>query len=129
MNTLFNFNQNPYIYFLISTTVHKYLLVDRFFPIETISYGVQDLVYTRVFAMIVVRENAECSTSSCSQNSFECHAFVCDSRQSARKLTYSLATAFQEYSKQLRQTRKQFAIDLRTPEEIEREPKYRDSEA
>jgi hypothetical protein len=25
------------------------------FPIDTISYGVQDLVYTRVFAMIIVR--------------------------------------------------------------------------
>ena len=25
------------------------------YPIDTISYGVQDLVYTRVFAMIVVK--------------------------------------------------------------------------
>jgi hypothetical protein len=25
------------------------------FPIDTISYGVQELVYTRVFAMIIVR--------------------------------------------------------------------------
>ena len=29
------------------------------FPIDSISYGVQDLVYTRVFAMIVVREGNE----------------------------------------------------------------------
>lgn len=106
----------------------------RFFPIESISYGVQDLVYTRVFAMIVVKEIPDRSNESV----FECHAFVCDSRQSARKLTYSLATAFHRYSRQLRaaaarpappQRRKLFAIDLRTPEEIARQTKYQDSEA
>lgn len=105
----------------------------RFFPIESISYGVQDLVYTRVFAMIIVKEVADQSNESV----FECHAFVCDSRQSARKLTYSLATAFHQYSRQLRATairptlqkRKLFAIDLRTPEEIARQIKYQDSEA
>lgn len=29
------------------------------FPIDSISYGVQDLVYTRVFAMIVVRDQQQ----------------------------------------------------------------------
>lgn len=46
------------------------------FKIETISYGVQDLVYTRVFAMIVVKDNRHINN----ENIFEVHAFVCDSR-------------------------------------------------
>lgn len=44
--------------------------------IDTISYGVQDLVYTRVFAMIVVKDNYSIKDP----NPFEVHAFVCDSR-------------------------------------------------
>ncbi|KAF6204082.1 hypothetical protein GE061_002422 [Apolygus lucorum] len=102
------------------------------FPIEVISYGVQDLLYTRVFSMIVVRDAGD------PRNPFECHGFVCESRQSARRLTYCLATAFQEYSKRVRlmgQPRRErlwdppkFAIDLRTPEEIEAEMRT-DSEA
>lgn len=46
------------------------------FNIETISYGVQDLLYTRVFAMIVVKEDYNIKDP----NPFEVHAFVCDSR-------------------------------------------------
>lgn len=46
------------------------------YPIETISYGVQDLVYTRVFAMIIVEDGSK-SSKSCP---FYVHAFVCDSR-------------------------------------------------
>lgn len=46
------------------------------YTIDTISYGVQDLVYTRVFAMIVVKENYNIKDP----NPFEVHAFVCDSR-------------------------------------------------
>lgn len=46
------------------------------FTIDTISYGVQDLLYTRVFAMIVVKENYNIKDP----NPFEVHAFVCDSR-------------------------------------------------
>lgn len=101
-------------------------------PIDTISYGVQDLLYTRVFSMIIVRDITQFKTD---QNPFECHAFVCESRQMARKLTYCLATAFQEYSKQVRASghlanpKNKFAIDLRSPEEIEAEYKTHDSEA
>lgn len=47
-----------------------------FFNIESISYGVQDLVYTRVFSMIIVKDNADVK----GLNPFECHAFVCESR-------------------------------------------------
>lgn len=46
------------------------------YSIDTISYGVQDLVYTRVFAMIVVKDNYNIKDP----NPFEVHAFVCDSR-------------------------------------------------
>ncbi|KAH8378900.1 hypothetical protein KR009_001932 [Drosophila setifemur] len=101
------------------------------YPIDTISYGVQDLVYTRVFAMIVVKDES-------SPHPFEVHAFVCDSRAMARKLTFALAAAFQDYSRRVKEaageeeggdqttpgdtitpTRQKFAIDLRTPEEIQ----------
>lgn len=98
------------------------------YPIDTISYGVQDLVYTRVFAMIVVKDED-------SPHPFEVHAFVCDSRAMARKLTFALAAAFQDYSRRVKElageedehaagdtitpTRQKFAIDLRTPEEIQ----------
>lgn len=81
-----------------------------FFPIETISYGVQDLIYTRIFAMITVKELIQ-KTNEISP--FECHAFLCDSKQSARKLTYSLALAFQKYS---RQARSPAATNLKTSE-------------
>ena len=86
------------------------------YPIDVISYGVQDIVFTRVFAMILVRENTP--------SPFECHAFVCDRRESARKLTFALATAFQEFSKRVKREEEQprkFAIDLRSPDEIEAE--------
>ncbi|KAH8366049.1 hypothetical protein KR093_008638, partial [Drosophila rubida] len=99
------------------------------YPIDTISYGVQDLVYTRVFAMIVVKDET-------SPHPFEVHAFVCDSRAMARKLTFALSAAFQDYSRVVKEasgedqvddshndlitpTRQKFAIDLRTPEEIQ----------
>lgn len=92
-----------------------------FYPIDQISYGVQDMVYTRVFSMIVVKD-----ISIKSEVPFECHAFVCDSRNTVRKLTYALAAAFQEYSKTVKEEGgdvqkpiKKFAIDLRTPEELE----------
>ncbi|XP_047541396.1 low density lipoprotein receptor adapter protein 1-A [Vanessa tameamea] len=98
-----------------------------FFNIESISYGVQDLVYTRVFSMIIVKDSADVK----GLNPFECHAFVCESRNAARRLTYSLAAAFQDYSRRVKEMqtaeiderppslKKRFAIDLRTPEEIE----------
>ena len=88
--------------------------------------------------MIVVRESTEVR----GQHPFECHAFVCDSRAHARKLTYALAAAFHEYSRSVRASSgdlenvgkrsKKFAIDLRTPEQIEKDlqtPQEADSEA
>lgn len=89
------------------------------FAVDIISYGVQDLVYTRVFSMIVVLD--ECLPTG---TPFDCHSFVCDSRDQARKLTYCLAAAFQDYGRRVKLENghterpiKKFAIDLRTPEE------------
>ncbi|XP_076242084.1 uncharacterized protein LOC143184036 [Calliopsis andreniformis] len=98
----------------------------KMYAIETISYGVQDLVYRRVFSMIVVRETENFRRVS----PFECHGFVCESKHHARQLTYALATAFEIYSRTVKaqdkmaemagnNARKRFAIDLRSPEEIE----------
>jgi hypothetical protein len=115
------------------------------FAIETISYGVQDLVYTRVFAMIVVKADseggklklAELSKKAASSDGtslpFRCHAFVTDTRETARNLTYALAEAFTRFSLQVSsgkikvETPKKFAIDLRPPDEIQAE--LQDSEA
>lgn len=86
------------------------------YPIECISYGVQDVSYSKVVAMIVVRESA----ASCLQeHPFRCHAFVCESKAVAKRLTLTLAAAFREFSKMVKSTRtrelytKKFAIDLR----------------
>uniref|UniRef100_A0A182PHH4 PID domain-containing protein n=1 Tax=Anopheles epiroticus TaxID=199890 RepID=A0A182PHH4_9DIPT len=110
------------------------------FTIDTISYGVQDLVYTRVFAMIVVKENYNLKE----KNPFDVHAFVCDSRAMARKLTFALAASFQDYSKRVKEAeeknggsggdpekslRKKFAIDLRTPEEMQQDITEQETEA
>lgn len=91
------------------------------------------MVYTRVFAMIVVRDE-----QIKNDNPFEVHAFVCDSRSMARRLTYALAASFQDYSRRVKQAeesninnnnnttidsplKRKFAIDLRTPEELQQE--------
>ncbi|XP_016915464.1 uncharacterized protein LOC107999910 isoform X2 [Apis cerana] len=98
----------------------------KMYPIETISYGVQDLVYTRVFSMIVVRETDNFRRMS----PFECYGFVCESKHHARQLTYALAAAFEIYSRSVKAqdkmaemagkngAKKRFAIDLRSPEEM-----------
>jgi hypothetical protein len=82
--------------------------------------------------MIVVKDEQ-------SKNSpFDVHAFVCDSRAMARRLTYALAASFQDYSRRVKEAeenisnnnnnnnnptdspmKKKFAIDLRTPEELQ----------
>ncbi|KAJ8941677.1 hypothetical protein NQ314_010323 [Rhamnusium bicolor] len=89
------------------------------FSVDVISYGVQDLVYTRVFSMIIVTDDSL-------ENGipFVCHSFVCESRDQARKITYALAAAFQDYGRRVKEENKdadrplkKFAIDLRTPEE------------
>lgn len=68
------------------------------------------------------------------ENPFEVHAFVCDNRAMARRLTYALAASFQEYSRRIKEAedsnnnitadspmKRKFAIDLRTPEELHQE--------
>uniref|UniRef100_A0A0K2U7N0 PID domain-containing protein n=1 Tax=Lepeophtheirus salmonis TaxID=72036 RepID=A0A0K2U7N0_LEPSM len=99
------------------------------FEIDTISYGVQDLVYTRVFAMIVVKDTYEevqhnhhpDSSLHIQSRGFQCYGFVCDSRNEARKLTYALATAFSKFSAKKNEAggppKTRFAIDLRRNDE------------
>lgn len=95
-------------------------------PIDSISYGVQDTKYTRVFAMIVV--NVEQSGVP----AFTCHAYVCTSRANARRMALTLALAFQEFGNQCSENKsnnsspaieksQKLAIDLRSPEEIEQD--------
>ncbi|XP_052123981.1 uncharacterized protein LOC113204176 isoform X1 [Frankliniella occidentalis] len=91
----------------------------KLLPIDCISYGVQDLVYTRVFCCVLV------SRPDAPGPPFKCHAFVCESRAQARALTYALAAAFQEYSRSVKQRQAAPAapaaprvVDLRTPEDI-----------
>lgn len=64
-----------------------------FYPIDNISYGVQDLVYTRVFSMIEVAD--ERSRFGATKAPFMCHSFVCESHNTAKMLTYALDAAFQ----------------------------------
>ena len=86
--------------------------------------------------MIVVRETTISSSgvASGSTTPFECYAYVCDSRNSARLLTIALASAFQEFSKTVKQQKskmksKRIAIDLRTPEEMALEMEDLETEA
>lgn len=117
----------PYVKIVISTDGLSYKPLGQknektetsSFKVDVISYGVQDIIYTRVFSMIVVKEG------DLKQGiPFTCHAFVCESKNQARQLTYALAAAFQDYGSRCKEPTgatktKKFAIDLRTPEEIE----------
>ena len=97
--------------------------ISKIYPIESISYGVQDLLYTRVFSMIVVRDTDDFRRMS----PFECHGFVCESKHHARQMTYALAAAFQIYSQHVKERTvdpakawsKGFAIELKNPNEVE----------
>ncbi|KAI8767529.1 CAunnamed protein product [Biomphalaria glabrata] len=83
-------------------------------PIDFISYGVQDIKYWRVFTCIVVRELSSRSRVA------TCHAFLCDSAHSCRKLAVSLGAAFSIYAKQLSADGKShnFQVELRPPDEL-----------
>lgn len=59
------------------------------FPIETIAYGVQDIVYNKVFAMIVLQEN-----TTLDKRPFLCFAFLCDTPQIAESIALALAHCF-----------------------------------
>ena len=70
------------------------------FNVDSISYGVQDLMYTRVFAMIVVGPAGTDPIATPTQPAqpktpFTCYGFVCESRSEARQLTFSLSRTFQ----------------------------------
>jgi len=81
-------------------------------PLEFISYGVQDTRYSRIFAFILVRELSSRGRST------ECHAYLCDSPVSARKLALSVALAFRLYERSLAGKPFRFTVDLRSPDEL-----------
>lgn len=83
-------------------------------PIDFISYGVQDMKYWRVFAFIVVNELGY------KKKKTECHAFIADSTQNARKMALALAACFSVYKKKLSAEGKahNFQVELRPPDEL-----------
>ena len=84
------------------------------YPIDFISYGVQDMKYWKVFCFIVVNE------LSSRQKKMECHAVLADSTQSARKMALALGACFQVYKKKLNAQGKfhNFQVELRPPDEL-----------
>ncbi|XP_013383693.1 uncharacterized protein LOC106154026 [Lingula anatina] len=73
-------------------------------PIETISYGVQDTRYPRVFAVITV------SDIKVANKVTNCHAYVCNSPISARKMAMTLQLAFKEYKVDVKEKQKSFYL-------------------
>lgn len=84
-------------------------------PIEFLSYGVQDTRFTRVFTFIVVREMSSRSKK------MECHAYICDSSISARKLALSISLAFKQYSSSVKDKSNVFQVNLDKSKEAEDE--------
>lgn len=83
-------------------------------PIDFISYGVQDMKYWRVFTFIVVNELGYRKKKT------ECHAFIADSTQNARKMALALGACFSVYKKKLKAEGKthNFQVELRPPDEL-----------
>ena len=102
----------------IHVTEHKQNMVKSvpidsgLIPIDFISYGVQDIHLTRIFTFIVVRE------MSSKTRKLECHAYLCDSSVTCRKLALSVAMSFQLYAKTLQGKPHKFQVDLRPRAEI-----------
>ena len=65
-------------------------------PIQNISYGVQDVRFTRVVAFVVVGEDPRQNKTHC-----DCFVYLCDSKLTARKIAYALARAFKEYGRRI----------------------------
>lgn len=84
-------------------------------PLEFISYAVQDTRYSRIFAFILVHELSSRARAT------ECHAYLCDSPVSARKLALSVALAFRLYERSLAGKTFRFTVDLRSAEEMARD--------
>lgn len=88
------------------TEIGPVMSEEQFYPIECISYGVQDVSYAKIVAMIIVSDKGP----------LECHAFVCESKDSARRLTLTLAAAFREYGRRKtdrREAKRRNVVDLR----------------
>jgi len=100
------------------------------FHVESISYGVQDILYNRVFCMIVVREK-ELKDG----NPFLCHAFGCETKEQAKAITLTLSAIFENFGEELKKVgrtsgkAKKFVIDLRPEEEITKDQEEEETEA
>ncbi|XP_033728369.1 uncharacterized protein LOC117317625 [Pecten maximus] len=83
-------------------------------PIDFISYGVQDIKFWKIFTFIVVSELSSRAKTT------ECHAVLCDSDVTARKMALSLAASFHVYKKKLSKEGKpnNFKVELRLPDEL-----------
>ncbi|CAG5133015.1 unnamed protein product [Candidula unifasciata] len=83
-------------------------------PINFISYGVQDIKYWKIFTCIVIK------ALSWQSKSATCHAFLCDSPHSGRKMALALGAAFNIYSKKLATdgAGSNFQVELRPPDEL-----------
>ena len=75
-------------------------------PLEFISFGAQDMKHARVFTFILVRE------LSARTRKLECHAYLCDSSRSCRRLALAVALAFEQYGKKLEGKPHKFQIQL-----------------
>lgn len=113
----------PLVYLIISLKgldirEHKYNqvqpLVEESFPLEFISFGIQDIKYWRVFTFIVVRELSSRTKLT------ECYAYLCDTIVNARKMALSLGAAFRLNTKKLQEDGKphKFQVDLTPPDEV-----------
>lgn len=93
-----------------SNTVKSVPIDSGLVPIEFISFGVQDINYSRIFTFIIVRE------MSSRARKLECHAYMCESSVTARKLALSMALAFEQYAKTLEGKPHKFQVALRSGE-------------
>ena len=75
-------------------------------PIQFISYGIQDIVFPRIFCFIMVKE------MSSQKKSMECHVYVCDTSKNAKQISSCLAVAFEAYTRHLKGGTAKFAVDV-----------------
>ena len=68
-----------------------------FISVGNVSYAVQDSIYAKVFALIVVVD----------KDKIECLAFLCSSSEECRRMGLSMTAAFQAYAAYLKHVNKQ----------------------
>lgn len=66
------------------------------YKIETITYGVQDVNFSRIFCIIITRPEAKIDEQ------YMLHAFVCPSKHVARQITFALGAAFKHLAETMK---------------------------